>query len=72
MAARVLSCVDSRLDESSDAPDERAEGSLRTLLKGRSGYETESFSSTLVPFSLGEVSLPQSEQNTINAINKIQ
>ena len=62
VAARCLSLVDARLDEMSDAPDETSEGSLRQLLKGATGYETQLTSSTLAPCSLSQVSLPSEEE----------
>ena len=62
MAAPCLSLVDARLDEMSDAPEESSEGSLRQLLKGATGYETQLTSSTFAPLSLSQVSSPTEEE----------
>ena len=61
-AARCLSLFDARLDEMSDAPEETSWGSLRQLLKGATGYETQLTSSTLATFSLSQVSLHTKEE----------
>ena len=62
VAARCLSLVDARHDEVSHAPEETSEGSLRQLLKGASGCETQLTSSALASFSLSQVSLPTEEE----------
>ena len=62
VVARCFSLVDARLDEMSDALEETSEGSLRQLLKGATGYETQLTSSTLALSSLSQVSLPTEEE----------
>ena len=67
MAARCLSQTDAGLDDVSDAPEETSEGSLRQLLSGAAGYETQLTSITLAPFKRSQVSLPTEQELVVCA-----